>query len=421
MPASITNGVKGAGATGASTTIYPGLPQGIGGSASQAATESDSQALWRTSGSLSRLNIYMSAADASGMTFRTRIGTFGGASNGNQSVTSTSTGRLKDSTHSDAVTAGQFVGTQYISVSSGGIFRQWGVLFTPSSTGVTIAKPGCGYNSVAFVNGGGAITINEPISGTLQNNTSATEGQYQLKIKNAGTWRNLNFTATANTQNGNESLKSRINGSTGNQSAVLSSSTTGNAEDSTHTDTVAMDDLINLQLVEAGTTGSVTIPSFNSEIESSAYLATYICQNGTVNGILQNGTTTLYRTWGADFSSTTETDYQTDMDTTAALTLLEAQLIQNALNSGQTAVLSSRVNTAAGNCSCTWTAGGSPATGYVRDTTHTDSVVNGDVVGHKWVTGTGSNIAYNGVSMLATMPAPPASNAVTRRFIGMGR
>src|SRR3989344_6927696 len=87
----------------------------------------------------------------------------------------------------------------------------------------------------------------------------ATEARTQITYRTAGTLSNLWVYVNTNNLNGSTTIITRKNGENGAQSVSFASSTTGTAEDTTNSDTIAAGDEVNYQYVTGGTTGTISV------------------------------------------------------------------------------------------------------------------------------------------------------------------
>ena len=198
----------------------------------------------------SRLGVYMSYSSSTVTTVRSRAN----GANGNQVVTipSGTTGDFEDTTHSDSLASGDLVA---ISIACAGAVGAIPLLRSlmddggANSTFVAMYR-GFSYGTAGtrhtYIFGDGAYSFN-------------TDALAQWKSPGAATYSDLRLYVSANTRNGAYTWTFRKNGASGNQVVTIPSSTTGEFEDTTNSDSVVATDLVNYRTVLAGTTGSVTV------------------------------------------------------------------------------------------------------------------------------------------------------------------
>lgn len=73
----------------------------------------------------------------------------------------------------------------------------------------------------------------------------------------AGTWKLTSFKVVVNTNGGTTTIKSQVNGSDGNQVVTFTTTTTGEAQDTTNTDTLANLDNIAYKITSPTTSGNI--------------------------------------------------------------------------------------------------------------------------------------------------------------------
>lgn len=162
------------------------------------------------------------------------------------SVTAATTGAFIDSAHSASFANGDLV--NWRAGDAGGLTGQvqaihvggWFEMGTQQTLFPANNGPASGQTSTFFF----------PVIGYWL--TSTTEAQTQCPLPFAANWANVlvNMSSGLTTTG---TLKSRINGADGTQSASVTSATTGTFTDSTHFDSVAAGSLINLTISGGGT------------------------------------------------------------------------------------------------------------------------------------------------------------------------
>jgi hypothetical protein len=236
----------------ASTTAYGLLSGGTGGNFTT--TIGNAQQTIRAPGVLSRFNVFISANNrTTTTTISTNIG--GSAGNGTVSVTSGATGLFEDATNTDTVSSGSLVcieivtgtGTETITVQRAGVTLEnttddkndlfAGAVVSRSASATVHYLPLCGGSTLAVT----------------------TESQPAVTHSFSGTVSRLRMYLSANTlSGGNGTVRLRKGGTDGNQVLTLTAATTGLFEDTTNTDTFVGSDTVNLSIVDAASSGSIT-------------------------------------------------------------------------------------------------------------------------------------------------------------------
>lgn len=212
-------------------------------------TEADVQQKIRAAGTFSKAGMRVSYDASSAQkdwTFRINSG------NGNIVVHCTGgTGYFEDTTHSDAVVAGDLVNWKMDSVSNGGIEVQSIIQFTSSDT-----KSDMFANypiSDANTQTGSGATDDWPVSGMLY--SSSTNARITMGVQKKFT--NMRCYVQSNGASGAGTLSFRKNGSNVNQTVSITAATTGWFEDTTHNDVIGATDDVCIRLT--GGTGGTTV------------------------------------------------------------------------------------------------------------------------------------------------------------------
>ena len=209
------------------------------------------------------------------------------------------------------------------------------------------------------------------------------EAEVQVKYNVAGTFSNSQLTVTANTLNGATTLRVRINGANGNGVVSVSSSTTGYFEDTSNTDTISANDLINFSIATAGSSGSVT--TFACGIIFDASSNNFNRFAGGFNGFSTASVTRYYPLAGAGTVTSTEANTKLTVKNSFTSQNFYVYIASNARTT--TTTLRTRKNGANGAMSVSVTTG---ATGVFEDNSNTDSLVSGDTYNLALTTGTGT-------------------------------
>lgn len=218
---------------------------------------------------------------------------------------------------------------------------------------------------------------------------STAENNVQLKAK-AGTADKLSVGMSANTFSSTITVTFRKNTAAGN--GTVTSSGNGQFVDSTHSDTIADNDLINTKSVGAsGVAYSATIITIGLRYDHTAAFTTY-WSNGA-NGAIESYTTTT-TSWAPvaggilnGFITSGEADVQAEIRAAGTWDDLSFFSVSNS-KAGNT-TFQSRIGSANGNQTLTITSSG---TGLFEDTTHTDSLSSGNLVNTQISTATSGTV-----------------------------
>lgn len=342
-------------------------------------------------GTLSLLSVTVTANTLSGSaTWKTGIGADGGT-NGNCSVTftTTQTGTLEDDSNTDDVAASDlytFIATA--ASGSGSItFQKAGIVWEPDSGSISLL--GCNLASSLGIANNGTVYVTP----TGARAASTTEAFEQQLITSAGTWRYLGVgVSTITLASGTFTFTSRINGVSGNQVLALTfEDQLGTFVDESNTDTLASGDLINIEAVTADSPGSgaggTNFEWFHSQINHTSD-ETLLLVNGT-RETLANDTTSYFAISGQTNSSATESNTQQNIRFDATASHMGGFASQTG---GGDMVLTLRINGAAGNQTATIdVSAGSPDVAI--DDSNTDAVT-----------------ASDDIAIEATVPASPSGN-----------
>ncbi len=183
---------------------------------------------------------------------------------------------------------------------------------------------------------------------------------------------------SANATTGASTLTLRKNGGNGNQTITIPAGQTGLFRDTTHTDAVAVSDLINGQVV-VGAGGTLTFTFVGVGFKSTL---------GAINDIGAQGTSVASATFFSPIgflSSATESAVQIVHGFPAALSRLGCLVTANTC--AGTSTVNLRINGVNGNQVLSIGAG---ATGWFTDTTHTDQLGAADKLAYEVSPNTGS-------------------------------
>ena len=247
--------------------------------------------------------------------------------------------------------------------------------------------------SVLELSSGLETTVNAAVTtyfelkeGTNINN--ATEANAQITRRSSGKSSGLYIRVITNTVTATSTLTSRKNAGAGAQTVSIGSSATGEFRDTTNTDTIAAADKFNARLV-TGSTGTSMVITLIGHI-FSADSGTVKKHGAKPSGTLNNASTLFQCLSNAGNSETTESNAQWKARCSCTAKNYLINVSANATTVATTFTF--RKNTANGNMTMSVGAG---ATGIFEDTTHTDSIVSGDLINNQISpTNTGTGITF---------------------------
>lgn len=386
-------------------------------------SESPVQRTVREPGTYSNLLAYIfvnTISAASTLRFRKNT------ANGNQSVsiTASTTGTFEDTSNTDAVVAGDVIDTQLTPGGTGTQIRPStiGLLFdatTNTSLRHAVATSFATASSTGYFK----------IQGPSQSAPTTESGAEKFKVKVAGTIKSLNVIVTSNGRASSATTYgTRLNGANGALSVSVSASATGTFEDSTNTDTVAVDDLINRYVTTGAGTGTITANVFTAfeTTDGSAQMST------SYNAQTINTSVTWFTqpTGDATNAATTETDSTVKLGIACTLSKFECYVSTN--NISATSTLRPRKSSANGSSLVSITAS---TTGWFEDASNTDTFAATDPFDIQIVTGgAGTSLALDyigyklqtvssGFTATSTQPLPlggasTATVAVSAQSVG---
>ncbi|MCC7304765.1 MAG: hypothetical protein IT558_00740 [Alphaproteobacteria bacterium] len=212
----------------------------------------------------------------------------------------------------------------------------------------------------------------------------STEALSQIKCRTAGTASHLRAIVKSNARSTTTTITYRDNTADGNQTISIGSGVTGTIEDTTHSDTLSDGDLMALKIVTSTGGGAINIRFCDMRITPSSGSAKQIASHGS-NSVATASQTGYVFPVGLLASSTTEVNVAVPAPVDLTLSNLQVYVSSNARTTNT--VFTSRNNGADGNQTITF---GSGVTGFLEDTTNSDSVTAGNRFGLKRVTGTGT-------------------------------
>jgi len=375
--------------TGTSGTIGTSLTryQAIGNCINSVnANEVNEEITYRSAGTLSKLYIRISANSVSATsTLKSRVN--GADGNMSASITASTTGEFEDTSNTDTVTAGDKLCTKITTGATGTnlVFRSISTVFSANTN--TVKK-------FAVISGGNSYT------GTTNNfsnilgrfvNTNSEDAKIKYKFKQAGTLKNLFCYLATNTKSATTTFRTRINGANGNVALSISASATGIFEDTTNTDSVSVDDLVNylVNCPNSGTWNSQLIAiEFETTDDAFQWAGMYYFNSG-----IAVGANDFFYPDGDPVVG--QNNANTQVKSRIAYTASELVCYISANDSTAAGTFVLRLNNANSSLSASITAG---TTGYFEDTSNSVSVIATDEINYRLTVGTGGS---SGTTMTA--------------------
>jgi hypothetical protein len=221
---------------------------------------------------------------------------------------------------------------------------------------------------------GSAVTRYMPLADTWTDfNQNLAETAVQVTYRTPGVLSKLWCRVETNSRNGSTTLRVRKNTANGNGLVTIPSSTTGQFEDVSNTDTVASGDNFALQLSVGGTSGSIQPRMYRTFFAADENtVKRHACSSSAGSSV----TNTFFYSFGGrrDADNTVEANAQTYIPTDGTAKNFFLNISANTRNG--TSTFRVRKNGGNGNQVLTVPA---TTTGIFEDTVNTDSFVAGDV------------------------------------------
>jgi len=255
------------------------------------ASAASTQARSRDSYTWSRLSVVVTANT---LTSSAGVAGYVNGAGGNQSVSISggATGTFEDTTHSDSIADGDLLNYRVTTGPGTGSVTIQSVSSLVEHSGNVGMHVASHATTPMSVN---ASTVWSPLHGRLQATTA--EDRAQVTCRRATTLSRLRVYVAANAASGTSTVKVRVNGADGNESVSISASSTGEFEDTSNTDSVAVGDEVDLQFA-AGGSGAITFAL--AQTESSDGVMAASCLSTSFSG------TTIYGLIGGGAASATD-------------------------------------------------------------------------------------------------------------------
>lgn len=329
-------------------------------------TESNTQVIVRSAGTYHDL-------------FMRNIGTGNGTltlrktgANGNQTVTGAGAGTYHDTTHTDTVTGGEKL--NFAETTASATTGLVAMLFD-STTNFSVREATASSGGVSYTSGNNFTAMNGSYNGAGSESKAKTRNQKTCVMSNGAT------NVSANNKTQTVTVQGRKNGANGNIAVVVTASTAGIFEDTTHTDSLVAGNDWNYSIVNGtDTTHTQTYRSMAVDYTTSTG-NDFIVQASAGADIAGTASTTTFCPIGGQFEMAT-TELNTQTNALGAFTYSNVTALQSVASSN-TGTYNFRKNTANGNQTFTF----GTATGNYTDSTHTDIVVSTDVINHAFTPG----------------------------------
>ena len=386
-------GANGMGGVGASTTRYWSM---MTGNPALNATESQTQITYRTGGVLSNLWLYVNSntTTITASTLQVRLNAANG--NGTISVAAGTTGTFEDTVNTDTIAAGDKLDYSFNNAAASGVVNvtDSSVLFAATTNTVIIVGNAKGnFNT-------DSNTSYFALAGAGQGSAQATEARAQFDFNTSGTFANFFINIVSNARTSTTTYRTRLAGSNGNLVLSVTSGTTGIVEDTSHTDSVAVNTLCNLSI----NTGSGAFETITAtlKIEFTTTDGTFWAGTGSSSSsgnTLSTGLTRYGTFWQPNVNNSTESDSQLKAGVATTASHMWLYISGNATTSASSITLRKNAGNGADSISI-----GIAATGTFEDTTGNDTIIATDLVDIRMVNGGGGTITYWGRSITLGLP-----------------
>lgn len=399
-------------ALSANTTYFCIVGAGLHHITTANTTETNAQVPQRVAGTHSSLylNIITNGVTATS-TFTFRKNT----ANGNQtiSVGSGVTGEFTDSTHTDAVVAGDLCCVSEAMGATGttlGIFSVSGLFAATTNSATRFV-----FNRMPASNSLQNSTQFLCITGFFAFDNNNLDADTQVHMKTAGTWQNYCWKVTVNSKSTSSTGTMRLNGATTAVTMSVGAGLTGNFEDTTHSFTSAVDDLINQQLFYGNDAGSLTSVLTAIDFVTAGLAMQYAAQ--FANHSFNHNDTEFSSFHGEYGVNTPENQWQNRPLVAGTVSFMSITLVNNGVTASSTRTW--RTNAVNGNQTLSI---GASTSGYFVDTTHTDVVAAADELDIAYANG--ATGADGGVvvaqQVVFTLPSSASSVMPSMGLLGVG-
>jgi hypothetical protein len=328
------------------------------------------------------------------------------------SITAASTGAFEDTTNTEAVTDGtqcHFAYTVATGTTGNATLTQCQIDFEPTDTTKTVTVFGTAGTPSSTT---ASATYYHAITGQINLLITTPESAVQTQFKKAVTLKNWRVRVITDGRSGSTTYRLRKNAANAAQS--VSTSATGTFEDTTNTDSIAVDDKVNIQVVmPAGTQAvswSATAVNAETTNEGISFLG-FVGANST-GGFAQNFNITNYITYAYPLPTTTLANAQYKLYRNAIVGNLTVNVVSNTVNGATTA----RLNDDGTNIDPQISIGAS-SSGFFADTTNTATVAANSLICPVFITaGSSGTIAVGSLLHEVRPPPTPVSTTKTHKY-----
>lgn len=391
-----------------------GLPSG-----QSTSNEANSQDLVRSAGTLSSLYVNVRVnpiAATSTVIFRKN----GADGNLTISIGSSATGEFEDLTHNDTVVSGDLVCWKFTpgNTTAGISLNTHTAIFDNNQSSTITSTPlGCTAGNTATAMTGASTTYFVPINGQLHSTAAVTsEAIVKTQFRKTGTMRNLRVKIVSNSRTTTTTVKTRKNGADGNQVVTIGSTATGFFEDTTHTDSVAVNDQLNYTVVNGTGTSAISYASLFLTFDNTDYpgVVPFLTGGTNASNTINSNQTVRSGPFGLSFFSTNnEANARTKIRNPYTISDLSVTVGANSIAATSTFTFVKNATTTAITVTIT-----SSGTGIFSDTTHTVSMVSGDMISVQMVVGgLSGTMLLQAYSLFATTNVPLQSYTISESAI----
>lgn len=352
----------------ANTTYFCIVGAGLHHISTANTVEVNVQVPQRTAGthSLLYINCIVNGVTASStFTFRKN------GANGNQviSIGSGITGEFTDSTHTDAVVSGDLCNVQEALGATGTTLNVISVsgLFNAASNRTVRYV----FNRIPAANALSNSTQFVCITGFFAFDNTNTEGNTQAHMKVGGSWSNYCWKVTANAKTVSSTGTMRLNGANTAVTMSVGAGVTGNIEDTTHSFSSVVDDLVCQALFYGNDANNLTAALTAIDFTVTGNILQYFCQ--FANHSFNHADTEFSSFLGEYGVNTPETQWQNRPLIAGTVSMMSMTLVNNAVTASSTRTW--RTNAVNGNQTLSI---GASISGYFLDSTHSDIVAATD-------------------------------------------
>lgn len=336
----------------------------------------------------------------------------GADANQNISIPFGTTGDFVDNINTDTYSSSDLLNFKLTGATGGTVAYSLISIFFDGGAGVCLQK----FVNTNHTSSTDSIQEFFPFVGNIINlNTAAsTDANCQVKYQTAATLKNITLNCNSNTRITDTIYNSRINAATGNLSITVSALTTGLFSDTSNSDSISINDLVNGMITTDVGGGSISVRYIGFESITTNDKNHFIISTGSLTS--QTFSTSLIRYIilnGIMGSATTDIN-SAKCNLSFSASYLSCYLISNTITAQSTIIL--QKNSAEKTSNITIPASTS---GFFEDTTNSDFFKSTDLINYKLTTGsTGVNLILPLISILVDYAALPPKTTNALFFAG---